>query len=177
MHASWDCACRQGEGACTWRRFLPVPFLQVVFWEGQWWAPACLPPLFLGCLTDMAVSHKAPSGGVYPGPHAGLAAGPLSTAPVLLSAPAAVAGRSSLEELRIGLWKRQQSFQQQPHSQSSQGATDNCAVAVALQRQCEFWQIALILEAGSPPPGPGYCVLPSNQYSRLPAQRAGRSVL
>lgn len=52
------------EGACTWQRFLAIPLLQVIFWEGQWWAFPCFPPLLLGSLKAIAVSHKDPLGDV-----------------------------------------------------------------------------------------------------------------
>lgn len=41
-----------GEGACT------CAFLQVVFWEGQWWTLPCFHPLFEGNLKTIAVSRK-----------------------------------------------------------------------------------------------------------------------
>lgn len=60
-----------GERACTWQRFLPVPLLQVIFWEGQWWALPCFPPLWLGSLKAIAVSRRDPSGDVCLSWHTG----------------------------------------------------------------------------------------------------------
>lgn len=75
-----------GEGAWIWQRFLLVPLLQVIFWEAQWWALPCFPPLFLGCLKAVAVSHDGPLQGrrqlhYLPGCRQGLSVSPPCAAP------------------------------------------------------------------------------------------------